>query len=46
MIHDDPSSARVVHPYLIGDELVGDGIPNPWTAGPDLTAVWLDPPSP
>jgi hypothetical protein len=27
MIHDDPSSARVVHPYLIGDELVGDGIP-------------------
>jgi hypothetical protein len=27
MIHDDPSSARVVRPYLIGDELVGDGIP-------------------
>ena len=19
---------------------------DPWTAGPDLTAVWLDPPSP
>jgi SAM-dependent methyltransferase len=27
MVRQDSLSARVVHPYLIGDELVGDGIP-------------------
>ena len=27
MAMKDPKSARVIHPYLIGDELVGDGTP-------------------
>ncbi len=27
MVREDPLSAQVLHPYLIGDELVGDGIP-------------------
>jgi hypothetical protein len=47
MIHDDPSSARVVHPYLIGDELVGDGIPTRFVidiAGEDvMTAAAMAP---
>jgi hypothetical protein len=27
MVRADPKSARVIHPYLIGEELVGDGAP-------------------
>lgn len=27
MVREDPLSAQVIRPYLIGDELVGDGIP-------------------
>ena len=47
LVADDPASARVIHPYLIGRELVGDGLPERFVIdfdAPDaMTAAALAP---
>jgi hypothetical protein len=47
LVADDPASAKVVHPYLIGDELTDDGLPRRFLidiAAPDaMTAEAIAP---